>query len=432
MRSNALLFVLPLLGTITFIPLSPFIETCSASTTAERRSLQKEQKSIQGQLTSIKKDIDKKQAAIEKASDHLRASEKAISDSNRTLKQLAEQRTDVENRLADLKRQAAIVGMQVKDADALIGQISQAQFVNSRRSPWQNAIEGGNPNDVTRMSAMLRYMEREQTRTIDQLENRQKNIESVTAETIASQKELAQIVADEKKNKAKLEQDKSSRQNAVALLRRQLNSQKERYEQLQKNQQQLSQLIESIDRQIALNARKEKERLAKEKAKREAEAKQRAAQQKPQMAKPDPRRTTVAPAVGNFGNLRGKLTMPTKGSVAARFGQKREGAAANLAWRGLLIRAPQGQNVVATASGTVVFSDWMRGFGNLLIVDHGSNYLSVYANNESLLKSRGDRVKQGETIATVGNSGGEDEPGLYFELRYKGKPFNPQPWMARR
>ena len=130
------------------------------------------------------------------------------------------------------------------------------------------------------------------------------------------------------------------------------------------------------------------------------------------VAKPDPRRTTVAPTTGNFGKLRGKLTMPTKGKAAARFGQKREGAASTLAWRGLLIRAKQGQDVVAAGPGTVVFSDWMRGFGNLLIVDHGSNYLSVYANNETLYKSVGDSVKQGETIASVGSSGGEDAPWL--------------------
>jgi septal ring factor EnvC (AmiA/AmiB activator) len=73
----------------------------------------------------------------------------------------------------------------------------------------------------------------------------------------------------------------------------------------------------------------------------------------------------------------------------------------------------------------------MRGFGNLLILDHGSNYLSVYANNETLYKQVGSRVRQGETIASVGSSGGEDQPGLYFELRYKGKPFNPEGWLSR-
>lgn len=129
--------------------------------------------------------------------------------------------------------------------------------------------------------------------------------------------------------------------------------------------------------------------------------------------------------------MRGKLTMPTKGKIVAKFGQKREGAASDLAWRGLLISGRMGQDVVATAGGTVVFADWMRGFGNLMILDHGSNYLSVYANNESLYKSVGDTVKQGETIASVGRSGGEDSPGLYFELRYKGKPFDPARWIAR-
>ena len=129
--------------------------------------------------------------------------------------------------------------------------------------------------------------------------------------------------------------------------------------------------------------------------------------------------------------MRGKLLMPTKGKIIARFGQKREGAAADLAWRGLLISAKMGQDVVATAGGTVVFADWMRGFGNLLILDHGSNYLSVYANNESLFKSVGDSVKQGDTIASVGQSGGEDSPGLYFELRYKGKPFDPARWLKK-
>ncbi len=124
--------------------------------------------------------------------------------------------------------------------------------------------------------------------------------------------------------------------------------------------------------------------------------------------------------------------MPASGTIAARFGQKREGAASTLPWRGLLIRAKQGANVVAAGPGTVVFSDWMRGFGNLLIVDHGSNYLSVYANNESLYKSVGDKVKQGETIASVGNSGGEERPGLYFELRRRGTPIDPSPWLAKR
>ena len=97
--------------------------------------------------------------------------------------------------------------------------------------------------------------------------------------------------------------------------------------------------------------------------------------------------------------------------------------------KGVFIRAPQGQPVRAIAGGRVVYADWMRGFGNLLIVDHGESYLSIYANNESLLKEPGEAVAPGETIATTGSSGGREETGLYFEMRHLGRAFDPLSWV---
>ena len=404
----------------------------------KKSSLQKEQRSIKGQISSIKKEISEKEASLDKVNSELAASEKAISQSNRTLKELGDKKQNVENQLEDLKREAGIVSLHVSEAEDLIASISQAQFVNSRRHPWQTALVGNNPNDIARMSAILQYMAREQDRTIDRLANRRKNIEIVTAKTNETQQELIRIETAEQKNRSELEREKTRRESAFAQLKKELSSQKARYEQLVKNDRQLTNLIADIDKQIAAAAARErakKEALAaakrREQEKAAAKRKESKKTQTAKVAKPDPRRTTVAPTTGNFGKLRGKLTMPTKGKIVAKFGQKREGAASTLAWRGLLIRAKQGQDVVAAGPGTVVFSDWMRGFGNLLIVDHGSNYLSVYANNETLYKSVGDSVKQGETIASVGSSGGEDAPGLYFELRYKGKPFDPSRWIAK-
>ena len=399
-----------------------------------RSSLQKEQRSIKGQISTIKKDISAKEASLDKVNGELAASEKAISQSNRTLKELGSKKQDVENQLEDLKREAGIVSLHVSEAEDLIVSISQAQFVNSRRHPWQTALAGSNPNDIARMSAILQYMAREQDRTIDRLANRRKNIEIVTAKTNETQKELIRIETAEQKNRSELEREKSRRESAFAQLKKELSTQKARYEQLVKNDRQLTNLIADIDKQIAAAASRERAKkaalaAAKKREQEKARSKRRA--QTAKASRPDTRPTTVAPVTGNFGKLRGKLTMPTKGKVVAKFGQKRAGAASTLAWRGMLIRAKQGQDVVAAGPGTVVFSDWMRGFGNLLIVDHGSNYLSVYANNETLYKSVGDSVKQGETIASVGSSGGEDAPGLYFELRYKGKPFDPARWIAR-
>jgi murein hydrolase activator len=128
-----------------------------------------------------------------------------------------------------------------------------------------------------------------------------------------------------------------------------------------------------------------------------------------------------------FSSLRGKLRLPVPGELTGRFGAPR-GAAGSEA-KGVFIRAPEGQPVRAIAGGQVVYADWMRGFGNLLIVDHGETYLSIYANNDSLLKQVGDVVAPGETLATTGASGGNEETGLYFELRHLGKAFDPLRWV---
>ena len=138
---------------------------------------------------------------------------------------------------------------------------------------------------------------------------------------------------------------------------------------------------------------------------------------------------------GLFSRLKGRLRLPVRGELTGRFGSPRAvgGTAGRTAGgapsKGVFIRAPEGEPVRAVAPGRVVYSDWMRGFGNLLIVDHGENFLTIYGNNESLLKQAGDAVASGETLATVGASGGNEETGLYFELRHLGRPFDPLRWV---
>ena len=135
----------------------------------------------------------------------------------------------------------------------------------------------------------------------------------------------------------------------------------------------------------------------------------------------------LAPAVpdGAFASLRGQLRAPVSGKLAARFGAKRGEAS----WKGVFIKAAEGADVRAVAGGRVVFANWMRGFGNLVIVDHGSQYLSIYGNNQALLKHVGDAVKAGDTIASAGSTGGNEESGLYFELRHLGQAFDPASWI---
>lgn len=128
----------------------------------------------------------------------------------------------------------------------------------------------------------------------------------------------------------------------------------------------------------------------------------------------------------DFARLKGKLAWPIKGKVRRLFGRHKPSS--DLRWQGVRIEAESGSHVMAVSHGRVAFADWLRGLGNLIIIDHGNSYLSLYGHNESLFKSAGEWVDAGEVISSIGNSGGQSTAGLYFEIRKKGKPQNPTRW----
>jgi len=131
-----------------------------------------------------------------------------------------------------------------------------------------------------------------------------------------------------------------------------------------------------------------------------------------------------------FAGMRGKLVLPVAGRISHSFGNQRNQG--KLKWHGIFIDAAEGESVYAVHYGRVVFSDWLRGFGLLMIISHGEGYMSLYGHNQALFRETGDWVSAGEVIAAVGDSGGQDKAGLYFEIRIDGKPNNPQNWCVAR
>ena len=127
-----------------------------------------------------------------------------------------------------------------------------------------------------------------------------------------------------------------------------------------------------------------------------------------------------------FAELRGQLAWPVKGKIKKLFGRQKQFS--ELRWQGILIEAPVGRHVRAISSGRIAFADWLRGLGNIIIIDHGNSYLSLYGHNESLFRSAGEWVEAGDIIGSIGISGGQKKPSLYFEIRKKGKPQNPTQW----
>lgn len=131
-----------------------------------------------------------------------------------------------------------------------------------------------------------------------------------------------------------------------------------------------------------------------------------------------------------FSSLKGKLPWPVKGNFLGNFGQSKNNG--DLKWNGVLVSAKLGTPIHVVSHGRIAFSDWLQGFGFITIVDHGDGYMSLYGHSESLFKQTGDWVQAGEVIATTGDSGGQPESGVYFEIRYRGKPVNPSAWCSNK
>jgi septal ring factor EnvC (AmiA/AmiB activator) len=383
---------------------------------ARRNELQSQQKSLQEQLGSLKKQLSQAEASQTEASDALAASEEAISKANRRLRELGNERSRVERRLKELREQELAVTGQLTSAEKQTRAIARAQFLNSRRQSWQTLIAGTNPHEVARDAASLQYLARAQEKAVNQLSRQQADIHSVSEETQSQRKELASIESNEKKGREQLVKEQQTRKETLEKLKKQISEQRASIDKLERDQQRLGELVANIDKVLAQR-------------KAEAERKAREARKK----QPASGKVSVGgKGAGAFAAQRGKLLMPALGKIVGRYGQARANVSGkSTTWRGLMIQARQGSDVLACANGQVVFSDWLRGFGNMIILDHGDGYLSIYANNESLYKSVGDTVTRGETIASVGNTGGEEKPGLYFELRRNGQPLNPLSWIGK-
>lgn len=440
--------------------------------TRQKQAAEKEREDLQHRLSSLKRDIDQTETAKDNAADALASSEQAISRANRSLRDLAQEQQETENRLTQLERKLNELTALVNAQQAQLSKLLREQYVAGNEDRIKLLLSGDNPNRINRELQYMGYVSQAQARLIDTLRANQQAIRANQAETENAKSELQEIAQEELEQKKVLEREKARRVTLLSQLSSKLTAQRQEVGRIEQDQQRLASLVDKLTQIIEQQKKAEaearekrrQEQLAKAKAeheKRLAEQRARAAARAAEAAKaakagkpvpkmPDPAdaidddepppsaslgRNDVLPEpqADNFGkpfaSLRGQLRLPVKGDLTARFGSRRGDGPAS---RGLFIRAHEGAEVRAVAAGRVVFADWLRGFGNLIIVDHGNQYMTIYGNNQSVLKRAGDLVKAGETIATAGNSGGNEQSGLYFEMRYQGRAFDPQGWVTTR
>jgi len=284
------------------------------------------------------------------------------------------------------------------------------------RHPWQELLDGAGPGDAARQRLYVDRVIHEELHQIGDLRQRRDELVELESQSRERRAELASIATEERSSRTQLLDQQAARKATLARLSREITTQRRSVAGLEHDETRLSSLIDQISRLLAEQA-------------------SRRPPPRPPGTAATPR--GEAPGLAAFSGLRGRMELPVDGRLEARFGaprrdedgQPQPGAPT---WKGLFIGAPAGTEVHAVAAGRVVFADWLRGFGNLIILDHGNGLLSVYGNNETLLRGIGDQVQAREVIAAVGSTGGSQDSGLYFELRYQGKPFDPLAWVGPR
>src|SRR5699024_1428354 len=430
--------------------------------TQQQQQAQTERERLRSRIDKLQVQIDKDEARKQQADQALKASETAISDIQR---QLANLQTEQEKLAESLEKLAAQTDEQQGELQArrkaLASQLV-AQY-RSNLSPWTALLSGNDPHVIGRNFGYLGYVSKAQAQAVTDVNESIRRLERLAQETKNKETELTALKKQTEEQHAVLRQEEKKRQKVLAEVQDALAEQRGQARSLHEKDKRLASLISDLHREIAeieRAAQAEAERQRAEQA-RQAKLKQQHEQRKIEEARrraqeirdqqassqadtasepasPQPSKTEssksaspaspeTTPSESPTG-LSKTLPQPVPGDIQGSFG--RENPDGDV-WRGVVIRAAEGTQVKAVAAGRVVYADWLSGFGNLLIIDHGEQYLTVYAYNQSLLKEVGDVVTKGEAVALVGATGGQVESGLYFEIRHEGKPVNPVVWMGQ-
>ena len=384
-----------------------FLLAAATAVAAPDNGKQEELKELRSRIQSLQEELEQATEDRSEVADALKKSARRISDVNRGLRDLEHRQRSLSRDLKQLNEDTRSTQGEIAEQQKRLAVLLKERYIQGSGDALKLMLNGQNPGEVARNLEYYGYIGRARADLIRQHRESLARLRSLQDKTRQQNDSLTQVKQERVAQKKTLEAEKGARQEVLYKLSEQIRHQRKEIDTLARDEKRLTRLIEKLARLAAASAAKP------------------AASQKPGQ-KVD--KVADASLAGlDFVRLKGKLALPVAGEILHKFGASRDGGGP--AWKGLFIRARQGQEVRAIGSGKVAFADWLRGFGNLLVIDHGDGYLSLYSNNESLYKQPGEPVRAGDVVAAVGATGGQDEPGLYFELRHQGKPFDPLAWV---
>ncbi len=361
----------------------------------QAQSLEDEAAQSEQALQEIKSQIKDRQSQLQSRMREARKLQDRLKDAELQISELAKKIVISDRRIKDnVKEQNTLVKekeslLQQKDTQQrLLAKQMRSAYMSGNHDYTKMLLNQEDAGKFERMLVYYQHLNNARQDQINQFEVLVSKLLEVAKKLKATNAEL-QVARDEQtQQKQSLQARQKERESTLVSLRGVIDSEAAQIEQLQINEQNLVQALEDVKRELE--------------------------------------RTSVE--LTGLQNHRGKLIKPADGRLRKLFGKRRQG---QVRWKGVLIYGDSGSPISAVHHGKVLFADWLRGFGLMIILDHGNGYMSLYGQNQALLKQVGDTVEAGETIALLGQSGGQSQPSLYFEIRHKGQPINPSKWLQK-
>jgi septal ring factor EnvC (AmiA/AmiB activator) len=367
----------------------PQLEAADKQTPAQKEA---ELKRVQTRIDKVRKTVNADIEKRDRLGAQLRDAELGVQAARKQLETVREQRIQSESQLQEFEREQARREQELAaERAALAGELRTA-YVNGREEQLKLLLNQEDPASFGRTLAYYGYFGRARAGRIDGIREKLEHLALVREKIAAETERLRQLEARQQEEVDALRVAQKQRTRAVAAIDTQIKTRGGELTRLQNQARSLERLIAEL----------------------------RKALENVPVAKQAP-----------FENLRGKLPWPVQsGKVLAKFGQPRAGG--SLRWQGMLVGTDRGARVRAPFAGRVVYADWLPGMGLMIVIDHGKGYMSLYGHNEELFRSVGEPVTAGDVIASVGDSGGHNQPALYFEVRRGREPVNPEIWLQRR
>ena len=347
---------------------------------------------LKGKIAVLQQAMRQRQSMLDKEDAILKEVDLRIDGINNKLRELDRRKNEIHDELSDLqsKKTATLAGLEGEQS--LLSQQLRSAYIAGHEEYIKLILNQQDPAAVSRILVYYRYLTESRVRTINQINQHLEQLQGLQSAIQKRSAEMKALIKNQRARWQSLNIAYKEQEKAVQVIHNEQAGDEQQMQRMFQDEQELRGLIEKLGE--LLDDLLEEERVG-----------------------------------SSFRDYRGQLKLPVKNKISVRYGARRK--IGNLRWKGIVISGELGNEIHSIYTGRVVYADWMRGFGLLLIIDHGDSYLSLYGHNESLLVEEGDWVLTGQTIATMGKSGGSNKPGLYFEIRYKGRPQNPLHWAQR-